>query len=67
MTWKASSAPPSTVSGWSEPEWDEIYRQLQILARHRRDLVKKRGKLQSQIRQALERCLPGYADLFPRR
>ena len=57
----------ATVNGFGlvEPEWDEIYRQLQILARHRRDLVKKRAKLQSQIRQALERCLPGYADLFP--
>jgi len=51
--------------GLAEPEWGENYRQLQILARHRRDLVKKRGKLQSQIRQALERCLPGYAELFP--
>ena len=57
----------ATVNGFGliEPEWDETYRQLQILARHRRDLVKKRAKLQSQIRQALERCLPGYADLFP--
>ncbi len=51
--------------GLVEPEWEETYRELQILARHRRDLVKKRGKLQSQIRQALQRCLPGYADLFP--
>lgn len=51
--------------GLTEPQWGEIYHQLQILARHRRDLVKKRAKLQSQIRQALERCLPGYAALFP--
>jgi len=51
--------------GLVEPEWDETYRQLQLLARHRRDLVQKRAKLQSQIRQALERCLPGYAALFP--
>ncbi len=64
MIWRASSA---AVNGFGlvEPEWDEIYRHLQILARHRRDLVKKRAKLQSQIRQALESCLPGYADLFP--
>jgi transposase len=56
----------ATVNGFGlvEPEWDEIYRHLQILSRHRRDLVKKRSKLQCQIRQALERCLPGYADLF---
>jgi transposase len=51
--------------GLVEPEWDEAYRQLQVLARHRRDLVEKRAKLQSQIRQLLERCLPGYAALFP--
>jgi len=50
--------------GLVEPEWDDIYRHLQVLARHRRDLVQKRAKLQSQIRQALERCLPGYAALF---
>jgi len=57
----------ATVNGFGllEPEWDETYRQLQVLARHRRDLVKKRAKLQSQIRQLLERCLPGYAALFP--
>lgn len=50
--------------GLIEPEWDDIYRHLQVLARHRRDLVQKRAKLQSQIRQGLERCLPGYAALF---
>ena len=51
--------------GLLEPEWSETYRHLQVLARHRRDLVQKRAKLQSQIRQVLERCLPGYAALFP--
>lgn len=57
----------ATVNGFGlvEPEWDETYRHLQLLARHRRDLVQKRAKLQSQIRQGLERCLPGYAALFP--
>jgi transposase len=57
----------ATINGFglAEPDWDDLYRQLQILARHRRDLVKKRAKIQSQIRQALERCLPGYAALFP--
>jgi transposase len=50
--------------GLIEPEWEEIYRHLQVLARHRRDLVQKRAKLQSQIRQVLERCLPGYAAIF---
>lgn len=51
--------------GLLEPVWDEIYLRLQLVARHRRDLVQKRAKLQSQIRQYLQRCLPGYADLFP--
>jgi transposase len=50
--------------GLLEPIWDDTYRQLQLLARHRRDLVQKRAKLQCQIRQYLERCLPGYAALF---
>ena len=51
--------------GLLEPVWDETYLMLQLLSRHRRDLVTKRAKLQCQIRQYLERCLPGYAALFP--
>jgi transposase len=50
--------------GLLEPVWDEVYLHLQLLARHRRDLVEKRAKLQCQIRQYLHRCLSGYADLF---
>jgi transposase len=51
--------------GLLEPPWDETYQRLQLLARHRRDLVGKRAKLQCQIRNYLERCLPGYAAIFP--
>jgi len=51
--------------GLLEPVWGETYLRLQVLARHRRDLVEKRAKLQCQIRHYLERCLPGYAELFP--
>jgi transposase len=51
--------------GLLEPTWDETHLRLQLLARHRRDLVEKRAKLQCQIRQYLERCLPGYGALFP--
>lgn len=51
--------------GLVERPWDEVYQTLQLFARHRRDLVNKRAKLQCQIRQYLERALPGYADLFP--
>ncbi len=52
--------------GLLEPAWDGTYLQLQLFSRHRRDLVDKRSKLQCQIRQYLERCLPGYAAMFPR-
>ena len=50
--------------GLLEPTWDETHLLLQMFSRHRRDLVEKRAKLQCQIRQYLERCMPGYADLF---
>jgi transposase len=58
----------ATVNGFGllEAPLDETYQRLQILVRHRRDLVEKRAKLQCQIRECLERCLPGYAALFPR-
>lgn len=57
----------ATVNGFGllEPPVNETYARLQLLARHRRDLVEKRSKLQCQIRALLERCLPGYAALFP--
>ena len=51
--------------GLLEHPWSTNDRSLQLLTRHRRDLVRKRSKLQIQIRQSLERCLPGYATLFP--
>jgi transposase len=52
--------------GLIQKEWDPVYRQLQIIARHRRDLVNKRSRLQCQIRHHLQRTLPGYANLFPK-
>lgn len=51
--------------GLLEPESDETYQRLRILVRHRRDLVEKRATLQCQIREYLNRCLPGYGDQFP--
>jgi len=51
--------------GLLEPPANETYQRLQLLTRHRRDLVEKRAKLQCQIRELLERSLPGYAALFP--
>lgn len=50
--------------GLLEKPVDPIHQQLQILARHRRDLVKKRAKLQCQIRHHLELALPGFGALF---
>ena len=49
--------------GLIEKPVDAIYQQLQILARHRRDLVKKRSKLQCQTRHHLELALPGFGAL----
>jgi transposase len=51
--------------GLQERPWDEVHQTLQVLCRHRRDLVEKRAQLQPQIRHHLDRCLPGYAELFP--
>lgn len=51
--------------GLLQPPVDELYQGLQILIRHRRDLVEKRSKLQCQIREALDRCMPGYGAIFP--
>ncbi len=50
--------------GLLENPVDAIHQQLQILARHRRDLVKKKSKLQCQIRHHLEQGLPGFGTLF---
>lgn len=50
--------------GLLEKPVDAIHQQLQILARHRRDLVKKKSKLQCQIRHHLEQGLPGFGALF---
>jgi transposase len=56
----------ATVNGFGllEKPVDAIHQQLQILARHRRDLVKKKSKLQCQIRHHLEQGLPGFGALF---
>ncbi|MCP4303118.1 MAG: IS110 family transposase [Gammaproteobacteria bacterium] len=50
--------------GLVEKPVDTTYRELQILCRHRRDLVNKRSKLQCQIRHHLQHCLPGFGSLF---
>jgi transposase len=56
----------ATTSGFGLQElpWDEVSKKIQILARHRRDLVRKNSALCCQIREHLEIALPGYAALF---
>lgn len=59
----------ATVAGFGlrEPIWDDTHRQLQLLARHRRDLVEKRTAVCCQLREQLDLALPGYAALFESR
>jgi len=56
----------AVVSGFGlvEMELDEVTQELQLLARHRRDLVQKRSAVCCQIREHLDAILPGYAALF---
>jgi len=50
--------------GLVEPVWPEDYQQLQLLVRHRRDLVHKTTTLCCQIREHLHALMPGYAECF---
>lgn len=43
---------------------DETYLALQRLARHRRNLVKQRSRIQVQVRAMMHQSMPGYADLW---
>ena len=54
--------------GLIEPVLDEVHAQLRLLARHRRDLVRKNADLRDQIHAELDARLPGLAaavgDIF---
>ena len=50
--------------GLAERDLDPVHEQLQILARHRRDLVRKSVVLRCQIQGLLEALMPGYANCF---
>src|SRR5438552_3616636 len=50
--------------GLVEPVLPEDYQQLQLLIRHRRDLVHKSSKLCCQVRELLHALMPGYAECF---
>ena len=56
----------ATVTGCAllEATRDEAWTILQLLIRHRRDLVRKGAALNCQIRDHLEAALPGYAACF---
>ena len=56
----------ATVTGCAllEATRDEAWTTLQLLVRHRRDLVVKGAALNCQIRDHLEAPLPGYAACF---
>src|SRR5438309_7125112 len=56
----------ATVTGCAllEATRDEAWTTLQLLIRHRRDLVCKGAALNCQIREHLEAALPGYAACF---
>jgi transposase len=56
----------ATVTGCAliEATRDEAWTSLLLLARHRRDLVRKGAALNCQIRDHLEAALPGFAACF---
>jgi transposase len=56
----------ATVTGCAllEASRDEAWTTLQLVVRHRRDLVRKGAALNCQIRDHLEAALPGFAACF---
>jgi transposase len=56
----------AAVNGFAlgEPSQDVSWRELQLLVRQRRDLVRKMSLLCCQIKEHLEAALPGYAACF---
>jgi transposase len=56
----------ATITGCAllEATRDEAWTTLQLLIRHRRDLVRKGAALNCQIRDHLEAAAPGYAGCF---
>src|SRR5713101_1981144 len=56
----------AAVNGFAllERPVEPLWRELQLLVRHRRDLVFKTSALSAQIREHLEAALPGFASCF---
>jgi transposase len=57
----------AAVNGFAliDPRMDPFWRELQLMTRHRRDLVGKASRLCCQIKEHLEAAMPGYAACFP--
>jgi transposase len=51
--------------GLQEPIWPADYQQLQLLMRHRRELVWKTTTLCNQLGEKLHAAMPGYTACFP--
>ena len=56
----------ATTNGFGliEPPLDEIHGPLRLLARYRRNLVRKNASLRNQIIALLDVLMPGYTGLF---
>jgi transposase len=56
----------AAVAGFGLCEWEleSPYRELQLRARHRRNLVEKGAAMACQIREHLHLAMPGFASLF---
>lgn len=56
----------SAIGGFAliEQPWDQTSRELCLLIRYRRNLVRQRSRLACQIREHLEASWPGYAANF---
>ena len=50
--------------GLLEPIWPELYIKIQLLRRHRRDLVDKSTLVENQIRATLHAAMPGFEATF---
>jgi transposase len=50
--------------GLLEPEREPLYIHLQLLARRRRDLVRKKVAIQQQMHEHLQSFMPGYSKCF---
>ena len=56
----------ATTNGFGlvEPQLDEVHGPLRLLARHRRNLVRKNASLRNQIHALLDVLMPGYTSIF---